>query len=684
MKILGLCFDSSATGAPHAHDPGLVALSFGVAAFAAYCSLDMAERLRVSGSSSRWFWTGMSGLTLGAGIWSMHFIAMTAFSTPFTQRFGPDLTLLSGLLAIGAVVAGLAVIGRKPSVGRFLAAGVIVGAGVVSMHYVGMAALQVPGRVVYRPDMFGLSVVIALTAATVALWLSCTVTGTWQKIAAALAMAIAICGMHYVAMAGTTLIISPLVSEHGPAVPRSVMASLVAVGVSGLILTGLVLAFLDRRMEAQAVREAESLRRLNVQLDCARQQAESAALAKGQFLATMSHEIRTPMNGVLGMLEAVLRSSLDADQRDQIVTARDSAASLLRILNDILDYSKLEAGQLAVEKLSFSVKEIVDEVVSVLAAQATEKSIELGTFISDDVPAWLMGDATRLRQVLLNLASNAMKFTLEGSVKIDVTYLGPVGQLRVDVSDTGVGLTDESCSRLFTRFTQADASTTRRFGGTGLGLAISRELVDLMGGDIGVSSRLGEGSRFWFVIPAEEGDEPDFSGTAAQGVIANVPAGLRILVAEDNLVNQKVLKALMAGQGHDLTMVENGAMAVEAVRNGEFDVVLMDISMPVMDGPAATRAIRLLDGAKAELPIIALTANAMAGDREVYLAAGMSDYVSKPINLEDLLVAIARQTGCPGSVPVRARGDTDESGAASEAAAASVAEDLDELLAGFA
>jgi signal transduction histidine kinase/CheY-like chemotaxis protein len=644
MRILGLCFDTTSPGVPHGHEPGLVFLSFVIAAFASYCSLDMAERLRAAEGRGRVFWLGMSGLTLGAGIWSMHFVAMTAFDAPLEQGYEIGPTLFSGLIAVVAVIAGLAAMGRKPSIASLLAGGAVVGAGVVAMHYVGMSALDVPGEIVYRPGLFGASILIALTAATAALWLASTVAKTWHRAVAALVMAVAICGMHYTAMAGTVLIAGP--HTHSPAaVPKELLAAIVTLGVAALVAIGLVMAFLDRRMADRAVLEAARLKSLNLDLEKARAEAEAASEAKTRFLATMSHEIRTPMNGVLGMLEVTLRADLAPEVRDQVGAAHESARRLLQILNDILDFSKMEAGQMSIESLPFSAREEVDSVVSSLRAQAGAKKLTLAVSVDRSLPAWTLGDPTRFRQILINLVGNAIKFTDAGSVSIDLSWIPQEdgGRIRASVQDTGIGIGKETQAQLFARFSQADASTTRRFGGTGLGLAICRELVLAMGGRIAVESEPGRGSLFWFELPTRQVAAPERSAA----IVAQDGASrkLRILIAEDNAVNQKVLRAMLGPQGHDLHFVGNGVQAVEAVRQSFFDVVLMDIHMPEMDGPAATLCIRELPLPARAVPIIALTANAMAGDREAYLACGMNDYVSKPVSLPDLKAAIARQSG---------------------------------------
>ncbi len=678
MNLLGFCFDSTTGGITGGHAPGLVVLSFLVAAFASYSALDMSSRWRSSEDGRGKFWLPMGGLTLGAGIWSMHFIAMTAFDVPFEQGYDPLLTFLSGVIAIAAVIVGLIVLGKRPSWFRLAISGTVVGAGVTAMHYVGMSALIVPAKVIYRPELFSLSILIALAASTAALWLATNVNRVWHRMIAAVVMAIAICGMHYTGMSGTVLVVSPEQTQAVAVVSKGLLAGLVVVGVAAIVLAGLAMALVDRSrlLRERAEREASRLRELTTALENARSTAEAAVAEKAQFLAVMSHEIRTPMNGVLGMLESVMRSNLNAAQRDEIVTARDSAAMLLQILNNILDFSKIEAGQVAFEQLSFSASALADDVVSVLEPQAARQGLALKVEVDSNLPPWVTGDPTRFRQILINLVSNAVKFTEAGEVIVTLRYAHGehAGEICVSVKDTGIGIDEAGQQRLFKHFTQADSSTTRRFGGTGLGLAICRQLVESMGGRIGVRSEPGKGSTFWFRLPTSEGDEPDWTDDVEPDFVFAMP--LRLLVAEDNPINQKVLRALLSHHGLDITFVGDGAQAVEAVATSGFDVVLMDICMPVMDGPAATRAIRALACDAANVPIIALTANAMAGDREKYLADGMNDYVSKPIEIRELLMAIIRQCPEAGARALAAQHSIDDEIARERAGAPDAASDL--------
>jgi PAS domain S-box-containing protein len=378
--------------------------------------------------------------------------------------------------------------------------------------------------------------------------------------------------------------------------------------------------------------------------------ARAATVAKSQFLANMSHEIRTPMNGVLGLAQHLAHLALEPEPRSVVEDILRSGNALLQIIDDILDFSKLEAGKLRVDPTPFQARILTADVMKLLEPRAQQVGIGLEAAIAADVPTWLLGDSGRIRQVLLNLASNAVKFTKEGSVAVRVSCDGVhqgCAQVRFSVVDTGIGIPAAALETIFDPFTQADASTTRRFGGTGLGLSVSRELVSCMGGELGVKSEEGRGSSFWFVLPLPVCE----AAAPGVGTVADTRAGRparartpRVLAAEDNSVNQRVVLRLLERLGCSVELAADGREAVERVRKGRYDLVLMDCQMPVLDGFDATREIRALGGAAARVPIVAVTAHALPGDRERCLEHGMDDYVTKPLRMEELERVLARWT----------------------------------------
>jgi two-component system, sensor histidine kinase and response regulator len=372
--------------------------------------------------------------------------------------------------------------------------------------------------------------------------------------------------------------------------------------------------------------------------------AQAASRSKSAFLANMSHEIRTPMNGIIGMTSLLLDSALTEGQREYAETIHASANSLLAVINDILDFSKIEAGKLDIDAAEMDLPASVAEARAILAFQATAKNLRLDVRVDPDVPRRVMGDRQRIRQCLINLISNAIKFTPAGGVTVRVSLAGRQdGHVlaRFEVRDTGIGISSGTLSTLFQPFVQADSSTTRNFGGTGLGLSIVRRLVELMGGDVGVDSALGRGSTFWFVLPLELAE-------AAPGAAPPVPAKFvpryagKVLLVEDNLVNQKVARSFLERLGCQVSVAGNGLEAVQACEQGRFDLVLLDLQMPLMDGYAATSSLRKLEQGQRRTPIVALTASAMAGQRERCVDAGMDDLITKPLDVQRLEAVLER------------------------------------------
>jgi len=453
----------------------------------------------------------------------------------------------------------------------------------------------------------------------------------------------------------------------GPLVAWSPLFILVIGMLVSLAIFAVIEAIVRRRDYALGLvdeRTAELQASLR-SLKAAELEALQASHLKSQFLANMSHEIRTPMNGVLGMAQLVLTGSLEPDQRTRMLGLHETGQSLLSIINDILDFSKMEAGRLELEKETFDLVATVEGAVSLMASPANDKGLSLSLNMNPDVPRWVLGDSGRLRQILVNLIGNAVKFTEHGSVTVAVSQVR-AGSLRFAVRDTGVGIDLSLKAHLLEPFSQADASTTRVFGGTGLGLAICRQLVELMDGNLDFTSEPGVGTTFWFEvdIPAAQPPasveasstsrgiardevlavEPPASGVgdSVRATVTGVARSERILVVDDAEINRVVARGLLESAGFRVDSVSSGAEAIEAARPGGYAAILMDCLMPVMDGYEATRRIRELEGPARNTLIIALTAAAMNGDRERCIAAGMDEYVSKPIDLKILTSVLAR------------------------------------------
>lgn len=703
---------------PIRYELWLVLASIGVAILASYVALSLASRVSVARSRrASLLWLLGGAISMGVGIWSMHFVGMLAASLPIPMAYNVGWTLLS--LAIAIVISGFALffVNRDTLGWRRLAiGGAVMGVGIASMHYTGMAAIEVAPSIAYDPALFVLSVIIAMVASCAALWLFFTLRSTsianpaWKRGASAVVMGFAIVGMHYTGMAAANFAPDSICTVKAENIDNAWLGTAI-IGFSVLFLmVTLLISLVDSHLADRAARHAAMLTEMNERL---RQEAAALAAAndklraeiaervraqktlvtvhtanqaKSAFLATMSHEIRTPMNGIFGMLELLSMTKLDDEQRATLDVVRGSSKSMLRIIDDILDFSKIEAGKLDLRPEAVSLKEIIDDLHRLYAGNASSKGLVMQSSTDARISPAVLVDPLRLRQILNNLVSNAIKFTSRGSIEIRAELLERAdGKDRVCISvhDTGVGVSPEHQALLFQPFSQADVDTARQYGGTGLGLAICRRLAEMMGGAVEMRSRQGVGTTVLLTLPLPiadadalpaPGDPASAPPLDAAATWRDVPSiaqaeqeGTLALLVDDHPINRALLLRQVNKLGYAAETAEDGHQALALWKSGRrFGIVVTDCNMPNMDGYDLARCIRRLEAGEgtSHVPIIACTANAMRGEPEKCFAAGMDDYLVKPIELTQLLgklqqwlpLPAADGTSGPSSLPPAASG----------------------------
>jgi signal transduction histidine kinase/DNA-binding response OmpR family regulator len=647
------------------HDMTLVLISYIVAAVASYTVLGMTERLAVSKGKQWWNWLIYSSVALGMGIWSMHFVGMLAFSLPVPVSYNLIIVLVSALAAMAGSFIGLLIVGRDhPKLRHILSGGLMLAVGISVMHYVGMAAMQID--ITYDPFYFALSIGIAIVASIAALWLSIYFrkdeghNTAWMKLGSALIMGAAIVGMHYTGMAGASFQLWEISElSSGTILNQQWLAYFISTGTLITLALSIVGIYISKRFahkdsEIQQKSDEifmmnQELRQLNEhleelvairteQLEKAHNEAIQANLIKSQFLANMSHELRTPLNAIIGYSEMLQE---EAEELGEEVFAQDLAKiskagnHLLALINDILDISKIEAGKMELHPETYSLRDLIMDVMTTIRPLVEGKGNKLQTICEEEGD--ITADVTKLRQILINLLSNANKFTDYGSIMFEVykESRDHHSGYCFRVQDTGIGMTPDQLDKLFQPFTQADASTTRKYGGTGLGLAISQRFSQIMGGEIQVESEFGAGSTFTCWLPATPVDSIDSpqSLIAASLQIEEEADQTSILLIDDDAFNQELMERYLAKTGWKLAFADNGPEGLQLARKLRPKVICLDILMPSMDGWSVLSALKS-EPDLADIPVVIWS---MTSDRKLGYTLGAAEFLMKPVQRDQLI-----------------------------------------------